>query len=175
MCSEISANAASGRTPSCYYYVNVSEVDHHHRSWEDMREFGFVSAGGGSEYSDLLDKLAIGQEIFAYQRMPHRNSVRPRVSGYVGYGVVTSTKVPAIEFKLEDGSLLIDQDLKQPRLNHDSDSDELREYAVGVRWKNVLPSEAALNSKDLFRHRQIACELTDAATIEFLEERFGVR
>ena len=175
MCSEISAKAASGRMPSCYYYVNVSEVDHHHRSWDDMREFGFVSAGGGSEYSDPLDKLTVGQEIFAYQRMPHPNSARPRVSGYVGYGEVTSAKVPAVKFKLEDGSLLIKQDLKQPRLDHDSDSEEFREYAVGVRWHDALPSEAAVNRKGLFNYRGMVCELKDAATIEFLEQRFDIR
>ena len=175
MCSEVSAKAVNGRTPSCYYYVNVSEVDHHHRSWDDMREFGFVSAGGGSEYSDPLDKLKVGQEIFVYQKMPHPNSARPRVSGYVGYGVVTSTKVPAVEFKLKDGGLLIKQNLKQPRLNHDGDSDELREYAVGVSWENALPSEAAVNRKGLFNYRGMVCELKDAETIEFLEERFGIR
>ena len=175
MCSEISAKAANGRAPSCYYYVNVSEVDHDHRSWDDMREFGFVSAGGGRRYSDPLDKLKVGQKIFVYQKLPHRKSARPRVSGYVGYGEVTSAKVPAVKFKLEDGSLLIDQDLTQPGMDHESDDEDRREYAVGVSWKKAFSSEAAVNHKDLFRYRQTACKLKDAETIEFLEERFGVR
>lgn len=175
MCREILANASGGRTPFGYYYVNVSEVDHPHRSWDDMREFGFVSAGGGSKYSDPLDKLKVGQEIFVYQRLPLQNSARPRVSGYIGYGVVTSTKVPAVEFKLKDGSLLVDQNLTQSGLDHESDSEECREYAVGVNWRRAFRSDAAVNRRDLFRHRQTACRLRDAVTIAFLEERFGIR
>ena len=175
MCSEISAQAASGRTPSCYYYVNVSEVDHKHRSWNDMLKYGFLSAGGGRRYSNPLGKLKVGQKIFVYQKLLDRKSPRPKVSGYVGYGVVTSTKVPAVEFRLEDGSLLVDQDLTQPDLDHESDSEEFREYAVGVSWKKTFSSEKAVNRRDLFRHRNTACKFKDAKTIQFLEERFGIR
>ena len=175
MCSELSARAENARVPFGYYYVNVSEIDNPYRSWRDMREYGFVSAGEGACYSDELDRLKVGQEIFVYQRRPHKNSVRPMISGYVGYGTVVSAKIPVVEFELPDGGgLLVDQTLEQPRLDHDRESVDRREYAVGVRWKRTFPSEAPVTYDGIFYNHHIACELTDAETIEFLERKFGV-
>ena len=50
------------------------------RPWDDMRQYGFITAGGGKWYTDGLARLSIGDQVFYYQ--PN--------NGYLGYGVVTT-------------------------------------------------------------------------------------
>lgn len=165
MCSEISAKAANVQTPSCYYYVNVSEVGHWHRSWADMLKYGFVSAGGGRKYSNGLDKLKVGHEIFAYQKG----------NGYVGYGRVTSPKELAADFYLPDGKgHLLAQELEQPELRHHSDNRDLAEYVVGVEWLDARPSRDAVKVHRDFTRRSVACRILKPDLEEFLTSTFRV-
>lgn len=146
-----------------YYYVNVSEVDHHHRSWADMRRYGFISAGGGTRYSNALDTLKIGYKIFAYQKS----------NGYVGYGTVVSLKQIASEFEVSNGvGFLLDQELDQPNLAHDQEDLSLADYVVGIRWIKTKSSDNALKFDGMFTFRKIVCRLNNQKTIEFLEEKF---
>jgi hypothetical protein len=48
------------------WYVNVG--DGPHRSWDDMRRYGFFSAGGGEKYTGPLLHLQPGARIVAYQK-----------------------------------------------------------------------------------------------------------
>ncbi len=59
---------------SGYYFVNAGLDEH--RSWTDMKRYGFVSAGGGEFYTKRLEQLAVGDEIFVYDKG----------KGYIGYG-----------------------------------------------------------------------------------------
>jgi hypothetical protein len=43
------------------WYANVG--DGTHRSWKDMRKFGFLSAGNGSAYSGKLNQLAVDEIV----------------------------------------------------------------------------------------------------------------
>lgn len=159
---------------SKYYYVNVSAVGNSHRSWIDMRKFGFISAGGGRVYSDQLDKLKAGDKIFVYQGLPNRNSIHKRVSGYIGYGIVEFPKMIAASTEVSNG-LLFEQNLDQPGLKHDKDDSNLAEYAVGVKWIKTFPSESPLTFIGIFKSRHIVCNITNLKTIEFLEYGFGIR
>ena len=85
------------------WYVNVGEGPH--RSWEDMRLYGFIAAGGGEKYSGPLQRLQPGEPFVAYQKQ----------AGYVGYGKVSAPAVMARDFATEHGPLL-DQSLAQPGL-----------------------------------------------------------
>jgi hypothetical protein len=73
------------------YYVNVGEGPS--RNWDDCRQFGFLAAGGGREWSKQLEKIKIGDTVIAYLKG----------YGYVGIGKVTSASCPgrlqAIEAK----------------------------------------------------------------------------
>jgi hypothetical protein len=93
-----------------YYNVGQSES----RSWEDMRRYGFLAAGGGRYYSDFLAKLNPNDRVCAYQKQ----------AGYVGFGVVTSRTVPAGEFVV-NGSAILKEPLDCPRLGHDVDNLDL--------------------------------------------------
>ncbi|WKL58002.1 endonuclease NucS [Asticcacaulis sp. ZE23SCel15] len=146
---------------SGYYFVNVG--DGPSRSWEDMRRYGFVAAGGGEFYSKRLDQLSEGDQVFAYQKG----------CGYVGFGVVTSKKVPVTQFETP-GGLLIDQPLKEPNLKHDADNPVTAEYAVGVDWKRTLPFSEAKRFPGAFANQNIVCKLRDPATVDFLVQEFGL-
>lgn len=75
------------------WYVNAGEGSS--RSWEDMRRFGFISAGGGDWYSAPMHRLQIGDPLVVYQKQ----------AGYVGYGKVTSQAVMAKDFQTSNGPL----------------------------------------------------------------------
>ena len=165
MCSEISANAASGRTPSCYYYVNIRRIGHKHHSWNDMLKYGFVSAGGGRKYSDRLDQLKAGHNIFVYQK----------ANGYVGYGRVTSPKERASDFVLPgEQGLLLDQDLEQRGLGHHGNDPDRAEYVVGVKWIKWRPLENPVKVSRNFTRRHIVCRILKPKLEEFLTSTFRV-
>lgn len=143
------------------WYVNVGEGSS--RSWEDMRRYGFIAAGGGEWYSSPLQRLQVGDPIVAYQKQ----------AGYVGHGKVISTAVMARDFDTPDG-LLLDQTLAQPNLAHDRDDPKLAEYVVGVEWLKTVPISEAKWAEGLFANQNIVCKLRDPKTVDFLKEQFGV-
>ncbi len=144
-----------------YWYVNVGDGDH--RSWEDMRKHNFLAAGYGSIYSNPLGRLNVGEPIFAYQKG----------KGYVGFGVVTQTKILASQFTV-NGKNLFDVDLLQPNLKHDSDDEERAEYVIGVDWKQTFPLNEAKTFQGVFANQNIVCKLRHPETLEFLKKAFNV-
>jgi hypothetical protein len=146
---------------SGYYFVNVGHNEH--RSWNDMRRYGFVSAGGGDFYTKRLKQLSVGDEVFAYDKG----------NGYVGYGVVTREVVPASEFVTPDGPLF-DQPLDEPRMKRPGQSPENAEHAVGIDWKKTVELANAKRFKGAFANQNIVCKLRDQATVDFLIDEFGV-
>lgn len=66
------------------WYVSFGE-EPNGRVWEDGRQYGFVSAGGGAWYSRSLKSLPVGARIFTHI---------PKI-GYVGVGIVVG---PAARF-----------------------------------------------------------------------------
>lgn len=143
------------------WYVNVGDGES--RAWEDMRRYGFLSAGGGRYYSDFLGKLTPGSQVLAYQKG----------YGYVGYGMVTAPPVPVQEF-LVDGKPILNLPLQQPRLDHDAKDLESCEYLAAVKWNKTLPLTEARTFSGVFANQNIVCKLRDVATIEFLRSSFQI-
>lgn len=143
------------------WYVNVGDGES--RAWEDMRRYGFLSAGGGRYYSDFLGKLTPGSQVLAYQKG----------YGYVGYGTVTAPPVPVQEFLVE-GKPILNLPLQQPRLDHDANDLESCEYLVAVKWNKTLPLTEARTFSGVFANQNIVCKLRDVATIEFLRSAFYI-
>lgn len=174
MARSISKKSATDSAVSKYYFVNVSAVGHPHRSWVDMRKYGFVSAGGGRRYSNSLNKLDVGDKIFVYQGLPKPNYTHKKVSGYVGYGIVESRKTLAADLEVSKG-FLFEQNLSQSGLKHHKDDLELAEYAVRVKWIETVSSESAVTFPGIFKSRHIACNMRNLETIDFLEEKFKIK
>ncbi len=147
---------------SGYYFVNAGIGED--RSWADMTKFGFVGACGGDFYTKRLGQLSEGDKLFAYQKG----------LGYVGYGIVTSSKTLASEFETENG-LLFDQPLDQPNLKRNADDSSKAEFVVGVDWQTTFEPEKAKTFKGAFANQNIVCKLRDPATIDFLMQEFEVK
>ena len=147
---------------SGFYFVNGG--DDERRSWKDMIRYGYVCAGYGRFYSNRLDQLADGDKIFVYQKG----------RGYVGYGIVTSSKVPASEFMTQDG-LLIEQPLDRDGIMDTADDPDMAEYAVGVDWQKTVDLDHAKTFKGAFANQNIVCKLRDQATVDFLIREFDVQ
>jgi hypothetical protein len=142
------------------WYVNVGEGPH--RSWDDMRCYGFIAAGGGEKYSGPLNRLHPGDRIVAYQKG----------AGYVGYGIVTAAPMIASDFQTTNGPLL-EQSLSQPGMARPGEDATRAEYVVGVDWKKTVPIAEAKRFDGMFANQNIVCKLRDPKTIEFLRDNFG--
>ena len=146
---------------SGYYFVNAGLGEH--RSWEDMKRYGFICAGGGEFYSKRLQQLSVGDEVFVYDKG----------NGYIGYGVVTSEVVPAVEFVTPDGPLF-DQPLAEPRMKRPGATPEEAEHVVGIDWRKTVDPSHAKRFKGAFANQNIVCKLRDEATVDFLIAEFDV-
>ncbi len=143
-----------------YKFVNCGEGEH--RSWEDMRKFGFVSAGQGWKYGKQMLLLAPGDLIYVFRKS----------HGYVGLGEVLSEAVMAREFRVEDTPLL-SCNLIQPNLAKNCDDSEKSEYVVAVRWIKTVSVADARTFRGAFAVPNIVCKLSDPATLAFLKDEFG--
>ena len=144
-----------------YFYVNVAEGNS--RSWEDLRRYGFVSAGGGHKWSSSLRKLQPGDRIYAYQKG----------AGYVGLGEIVAEAVPVKDFKVGETGTILDAKLSQPGLKHNCDDPEKCEWLAAVRWIQTVSVSDAYTKPGIFANQNVVCRLRDAATLDFLAENIG--
>ena len=150
-------------TWSGYWFVNVGEGPY--RNWDDNRRYGYISAGQGAKYSLFLNRLRLGDKIFAYMKK----------FGYVGYGEVTREAVMIKDFFVDvESKHLLELPLKAKLAGENSDSPELSEWAVGVRWLKSFPADEAKTFKGVFANQNIVCELRHSETVEFVEQQFGI-
>lgn len=112
------------------WHVNVGDQDPTFRSWNDYVEHGFMSSGGGSQWSRVLRQIPEKAWVFAY-RSRH---------GYVGVGEVVSTAVrfdQATETVTGNSLPLREIQSLEGIYQHTvdaPDSDETADYVVGIRW-----------------------------------------
>lgn len=143
-----------------FKFVNCG--DGPHRSWEDMRRYGFVAAGHGLQYSRQLNRLEVGDQIYAYF------SGR----GYVGLGTVSGLPTPVRDFKV-GSKYILDLPLQQEGLGLYRDDPDLSEYLVAVDWIKTLPSSEARTFRGAFAIPSIVCRLNHPQTLAFLSECFS--
>jgi len=134
------------------YYVSFGDMNS--RSWEDARKYGFISAGGGSWYSQTLKLLSPGDRVW----------VKIPKTGYVGVGLVTEPVQSVNEFvvKMPDGeqksALEVLKHAAQYKARaHDP---EKAEYFVRVQWLDAVPETKALNEVGLFGNQNTVCQPT---------------
>jgi Endonuclease NucS len=128
-------------------------VSYGHRSWDDARTYGFVSAGGGRWYSKTLDSLNPGDRIW----------VKIPKTGYVGVGRVIETVQP-----VRDMTLMTDAGPKpalevlkdRAEFSQHADDPDMAEYAVRVEWLDAVPEATAINEVGLFGNQNTVCQPT---------------
>ncbi len=169
---ETQLNAASGAMGTSEpwngeFYVSYG-VDST-RSWEEARQYGFISGGGGAWHSKTLQLLNSGDLVWV--KVPGK--------GFVGVGRVTETVQPARSFKIKtvDGG-------ERPALEVLKDGHYLREqvndpekceYFVPVKWLQTAPLGNAFSEVGLFGNQNTVCKPTTPKwrhTVERLKQHF---
>lgn len=148
------------------YYVSFGDMSW--RSWEDARQYGYISAGGGSWYSQTLKLLSPGDRVW----------VKIPKTGYVGVGRVTEAVRPIKEFTVKTPTgdrpaLDVLKHAEQYKPN--ADDPEKAEYFVRVEWLDTVPTSKAVNEVGLFGNQNTVCQPTTPKwrhTVERLKEKF---
>jgi hypothetical protein len=146
------------------FFVAVGESQH--RNWDDMRRYGFVSAGHGDKYRRAMSNLFEGARIWA--AIPG--------TGYVGVGQVTAPAVGVDEFEVEiDGRALpiLQAPLKAANMGEDADDLEQSEYLARVRWIDTRPRDQAFWEKGMFANQNVVAKLRQPFTLQRLAEVFA--
>jgi hypothetical protein len=146
------------------YLVNVGQGEH--RCWDDCRDFGFLSAGQGKNWSEPIRTLEIGDIVVAYLKK----------HGYVGIGRVKEKAVKVNDFKV-NGKSLKELSLKIPNIFENSDNDK-SEYLVRIEWIISFEAKSAKweSNYGLFTTQLIKASLHgQPKTIDFLEKQFKVK
>jgi hypothetical protein len=162
------AGPASSKEPwNGEYYVSFGEGIT--RSWVDAVKYGFVSAGGGSWYSNTLNLLKPGDRIW----------VKAPGYGFVGVGRVKGPPERGTDFMLpaDDGSAQPALDVLTSATYHREFKDDVEkmEYFVPVEWAQTVSLDHAINEIGLFGNQNTACAPKTPKwrhTIERLKESF---
>lgn len=131
------------------YYVSFGGD----RSWDDARTYGFVSAGGGSWYSQTLKLLSPGDRVW----------VKVPGTGYVGVGRVTEPVQAVTDFRVPTPGgerPAVDVLSNAQALNLHSSDPERAEYFVRVEWLDTVPKEKAFDEVGLFGNQNTVCQPT---------------
>lgn len=148
------------------FYVSFGDATS--RSWEDARKYGYISAGGGSWYSQTLKMLSPGDRVW----------VKIPKTGYVGVGIVTEAVKSVNDFTVptpegERAALEILQ--HRDFFKHNAADPEKAEYFVRVDWLDQVPASNAVNEVGLFGNQNTVCQPTAQKwrhTVERLKTRF---
>jgi len=146
------------------YYYNVGEG--HHRSWDDYRSLGFISAGQGVRWRDAMLGFRKGDVVAAYLKN----------HGFVGIGVLTDRAKPIREVTIGRKPLL-SHDLVCPRMSENAESDDLCEYVAPVKWVAAVErGQAKWQTKaGIYTTTHVRASLDgQPKTVAFLEKEFGV-
>lgn len=131
------------------YYVSFGDTTS--RSWEDAMKYGFISAGGGSWYSQTLKLLSPGDRVW----------VKIPMTGYVGVGIVKEAVQSVSDFKVKtpEGERPCLEVLQPAHIYQQHASDpEKAEYFVKVEWLDTVPINRAINEVGLFGNQNSVCQ-----------------
>jgi Endonuclease NucS len=123
------------------------------RNWEDARNYGFVSAGGGEWYSRSLRSVPANARVWA---------CIPKI-GYVGVGIVTG---PPQRFR--DSRFADVPDLRGNYIHANKED----EWMLPVKWIQSVPKDRALWQKGMFANQNTGARLRNAFTLEILHAAF---
>lgn len=138
------------------------------RNWDEARQYGFISAGGGTWYSNTLNLLKAGDRVW----------VKAPGYGFLGVGEVTGPSAPAINFTVpvEDEDRPALDVLSKGNYHRElADDPEKSEFFVPIRWLHTVPLGEAVNEIGLFGNQNTVCKPTTPKwrqTVDRLKERW---
>lgn len=167
--TQISATATPGREKEPWngeFYACFGQSDE--RSWNEARRYGFISAGGGTWYTNTLNLLDVGSHVW----------VKAPGYGFVGVGEVTGPRIAAADFVLPtpDGERPAFNVLKEGTYFKDEiNNPDRTEYFVPIKWQHTVPLDQAVNEIGLFGNQNTVCKPTTPkwrSTVDRLKERW---
>ncbi|MFQ3243631.1 MAG: hypothetical protein ACI9SP_000249 [Arenicella sp.] len=132
-----------------------------HRSWDDARKYGFISAGGGRWYTQGLSNLEPGDRVW----------VKNPGTGFIGVAKVIERVKSGSEF------LTANMTLNANYLRTEDVGEDNAEYFVPVEWIVSVDDSAAFNEIGLFGNQHIVCKPRAAVwphTVERLKEAWSI-
>lgn len=138
------------------------------RSWDNARKYGYISAGGGSWYSQTLKLLSPGDRVW----------VKIPGTGYVGVGRVVEPVQSVNDFKVMTATgerPCLDVLKSADNLRKSASDPERAEYFVRVQWLDTVPEDKAFNEVGLFGNQNTVCQPTAPKwrhTVERLKQQF---
>ena len=138
--SQLATSATKSKSPHTAwngeFYVSFGTDG---RSWPDAAKYGFVSAGGGTWYSNTLKLLKPGDRIW----------VKAPGYGFVGVGRVKGLSTPAAEFRINVGGaqkplpdILTGENYKNPKTRREG-----RIFRRGELGTNGAPGKCVLMNR----------------------------
>ena len=163
------SSASSGKKQAPWNGVDffVAVGENQHRNWDDMRRYGFVSAGHGDKYRKAMGNLFEGARVWA--AIPG--------TGYVGVGDVVASAVAVNDFEVAiDGvpTPILDAPLDAANMGEDAGDPEQSEYLVRVRWLDTRSREQALWEKGMFANQNVVAKLRQPFTLQRLSDFFSM-
>ena len=162
--SEVASRAGSKSEWNGEFYVTFGEGTH--RSWNDAKHYGFVSAGGDARFVSPLRMLQPGARIWV--NVPGK--------GYVGVGVVTAEAVRYDQFIVhKDGNLIpiTEAGIETP----EAFDAEYGQHYVGVDWVKAVELDAAVRERGLFGNQNTVAKPRVPkwnSTVEKLKSLWGI-
>jgi len=143
------------------YYFNVGECER--RLWDECRQYGFISAGGGVRWRDAICGFRPSDVFAAYLKG----------YGYVGIGRISAAAQPIDKVSIEGKPLVT----LCPRMAVDTGSADKSEYVAIVEWLKSVPREHAKMKRKsgIYTTTHVRASLDGQPdTVRFLEQEFGV-
>jgi hypothetical protein len=140
------------------------------RSWKDQMTFHYWIAGGGKKWSDIIRKLKIGDEVFAYLSG----------KGYVGHGFVKGEPIILNDYVVMHGEFknqkLSNLSIESSTLNAMNENRQITnvddyEYVISVEWVAALDENDAKSEKGLHISPLTGCKMNNK-TLDFLRSVF---
>jgi hypothetical protein len=137
-------------------------------TWEDARTYGFISAGGGSWYSQTLKMLSPGDRVWVKI---------PKV-GYVGVGEVTEAVQSVNAFKVATPAgdrPCLEVLSTNAQLSQKASDPDKAEHFVRIHWLDTVPEAKAVRELGFFGNQNTVCQPTTPKwrhTVERLKTYF---
>ncbi|WP_313405016.1 hypothetical protein [Aeromicrobium sp.] len=137
------------------------------REWDDARQYGFVSGGGGKMWSQDMRSLPKDARIWV--------NVPPMRYVAVGRVLAPASRFEDVKVHVDDDwTPLADKTLTGKYSADPATDDDLAEWGVPVEWIDDRPLEEGFWEKGMFASQHSACKLRQEFTLGRLADHFGI-
>jgi hypothetical protein len=146
------------------WYISFGGGD---RVWDDARQLGFVSGGGGKMWSQDMRSLPKDARIWV--------NVPPMRYVAVGRVLAPASRFEAAQVRIGSNWMpLATQELRGTYSGDPGTVDDNAEWVVPVEWIDARALEAGFWEKGMFASQHSACKLRQEFTLERLAAHFGL-